>query len=251
MQNRYTGDIGDYGKYALLKILSGRDLRLAVVWYLNPHNQGNTDGKFTEYLTEAKEDLYRPADPSVYDVLKKIVRDNGRRVSSVREEGILPADAIFYEAPLDYAKFRPGDERRRAREEWSSGAFNNAREARLVFFDPDKGLEVKSQGPYTKLGAEYAFEAEIQPFLERDQSIVVYQHMNRSGSLDDQARKGIARLRTLAKGRKGWAISFHSYSVRIYLVLPSTRHALILQERIRKFEGGPCKSIFGLKLYGI
>jgi hypothetical protein len=251
MQNRYTGDIGDYGKYALLKALAGSDLRLAVVWYLNPHDQGNTDGKFTEYLSEAKEDRYRPADPGVYDVLKNIVRDGRRRVSSVREAGIFPVGTIFYEAPLDYVNFRPGDDRRRAREGWSLGAFNVAREARLVFFDPDKGLEVKSHGPYTKLGAEYAFEAEIQPFLDRDQSIVVYQHMNRSGNLDDQARKGIVRLRALVKCRKGWAISFHSYSVRIYLVFPSTKHATILQERIRKFESGPCKNVFRLKLYGL
>jgi hypothetical protein len=251
MQNRYTGDIGDYGKYALLKKLAGSDLRLGVVWYLNPHEKNNTDGKFVEYLREAKEDKYRPIDPGIYDALKKMVQDDRRQVESVRECGIFPLDTIFYETPLDYANLRNGEDRRRARKAWSLDALNNTTDASLVFFDPDKGLEVKSVSPHTKTGAEYVFEAEIQPFLDRDQSIVVYQHMNRAGCVGDQVRKGISRLRKLANDREGWAISFHSYSVRIYFVLPSTKHGPILQERTRNFECGPCKKVFGLKLYGL
>jgi hypothetical protein len=241
MQNRYTGDIGDYGKYALLKTLAGSDLRLAVVWYLNPHEEGSADGKFTEYLSEAREGWYRPADPGVYDILKKIVRDDRRRVSSVREKRILPVETIFYEAPLDYAKFRPAKDRQRAREDWSKGAFNNTREAKLVFFDPDNGLEVKSHGPHTKLGAKYAFETEIQPFLDRDQSIVVYQHLNRSGRADDQTQKRIAKLGALAKRDEGWAISFHAFSTRTYLILASEKHSSLLRQRCDEFVRDPNK----------
>jgi len=250
MQNRYTGDIGDYGKYSFLKTLAGSDLRLAVVWYLNPQEEGTADGKFTEYLSEAKEDWYRPADPGVYNILKKIVQDDRRRVSSVREERILPVDTIFYEAPLDYAQFRHAKDRQQARDRWSTGAFNDAREARIVFFDPDNGLGVKSHGPYTKLGAKYAFEAEIQPFLDRDQSIVVYQHLNRSGTTDDQMRKGIARLSTLAKRHEAWAISFHAFSVRIYLILASETDSAIIKEHCEKFVTDPDKQcVFKLRLY--
>ena len=40
MQNRYVGDIGDFGKYGLLRAHFGRKyqipLRLGVVWYLFP-----------------------------------------------------------------------------------------------------------------------------------------------------------------------------------------------------------------------
>ena len=46
MQNRYTADLGDFGKYGLLKALcqshgedEERNLRLGVVWYLLPHRQ--------------------------------------------------------------------------------------------------------------------------------------------------------------------------------------------------------------------
>lgn len=41
MQNRYTGDIGDYVKYALLRALI-KGHRLDVAWYLSPnlHSKG-------------------------------------------------------------------------------------------------------------------------------------------------------------------------------------------------------------------
>jgi hypothetical protein len=251
MQYRYTGDIGDYGKYVLLKTLAGSDLRLGVVWYLNPYEEGSADGKFIEYLSEAEESWYRPADPRVFDALKRIVGGDGRRVSSVRSEMILPINTIFHESPLDYAKFRLGVDRRRAREEWSLSAFNNAIEAKVVFFDPDNGLEVKSRGPYTKLGAKYTYEAEIQPFLERDQSVVVYQHLNRSGSAEEQAQKGITRLSILTKRHEGWAIAFRAFSVRIYLILANEKDSAVLRERCKEFVRKPKNRVFKLMPYGL
>jgi len=34
MQDKYVGDIGDFGKYALLKSLAKRDVPLGIVWCL-------------------------------------------------------------------------------------------------------------------------------------------------------------------------------------------------------------------------
>jgi hypothetical protein len=251
MQNPYTGDIGDYGKYVLLRALGGNDLRLAVVWYLNPHVEKIGDGKFTEYLSDANEKRYRHASPHIYDCLRKIIRNGDRRVSFVREEGILPAGTIFYETPLDYMKCSLVRDRKRVRGEWLLGALNETSGAELVFFDPDNGLGVKSHSPHSKLGAKYIFDNEIRAFWERNQSILVYQHLIRSGSVDEQARRGLARLRDLLDESEGWTISFHSYSVRLYFVVPIKKHASELRERTRKLEGGPCKRALGVKSYGL
>ena len=51
MQNRYVGDIGDYGKYSLLKALAGSDLSLGILWYLNEAEEENGDGRYTTYPT--------------------------------------------------------------------------------------------------------------------------------------------------------------------------------------------------------
>ena len=251
MQNPYTGDIGDYGKYMLLNALAGSDLRLAVVWYLNLYVDHSADGKFTEYLSEANEKRYRAASPSIYDGLRKIVRNGDRHVSFVRKEGILPADTIFYEAPLDYLKFSLAVDRKRAREAWLLGALKETIEAELVFFDPDNGLEVKSHLPHSKLGTKYILENEIRAFWERNQSVLVYQHLNRSGSVNEHARRGLARLRVITDGNECWAISFHSYSVRLYFVVPIKNQASELRGRTRKLECGPCKSVLGVKLYDL
>ena len=251
MQNPYTADIGDYGKYILLRTLAGSDLRLAVVWYLNPHVGKSADGKFPEYLSEAKESGYRCASPTIYDGLRKIVRNGHRRISFIREGGILPADTIFYEAPLDYLKFGAMRARKRAREELLAAALSATGKSELVFFDPDNGLEVKSHSPCSKLGAKYIFENEIRVFWQRNQSILVYQHLNRSGTLEEQAHRGLARLRALADDSEGWAFSFHSYSVRLYFLLPIKGHASELRERTRELESGPCKRVLGLRLHGV
>jgi len=50
MQDRYTGDIGDFGKYSLLRNLTRDDLCLGVIWYLNGKQEKNADGRFVQYL---------------------------------------------------------------------------------------------------------------------------------------------------------------------------------------------------------
>ena len=49
MKNQYVGDIGDYGKYGLLRFLASHGIKIGVNWYLT-ENDGSTDGKFTTYL---------------------------------------------------------------------------------------------------------------------------------------------------------------------------------------------------------
>ena len=55
MKNQYFGDIGDYGKYGLLKFLGERDVKIAVNWYLTKNDQNKSgDGGFIDYLKEKK-----------------------------------------------------------------------------------------------------------------------------------------------------------------------------------------------------
>jgi hypothetical protein len=85
MQNRYVGDVGDFGKYGLLRALCGispessPELTLGVVWYLVSKTEANNDGKHDGYLNlkyetrrnkVAKE--YSDCDPALYGVLKGV-----------------------------------------------------------------------------------------------------------------------------------------------------------------------------------
>ena len=53
MQDRYAGDVGDFGKFGLLRTLcelNAPQLKLGIVWYLVPEESHNEDGKHTKYL---------------------------------------------------------------------------------------------------------------------------------------------------------------------------------------------------------
>ena len=73
MQDNYVGDIGDYGKYGLLRNVTATGLRLAVNWYrVIPTRPGKQeDGKYTSYLD--KPEIYRHYDPELFDCLADIV----------------------------------------------------------------------------------------------------------------------------------------------------------------------------------
>ena len=67
MKNQYFGDINDYRKYGLIRILSdGGIIRTGICWMLTPDDT-RTDGKFTEYLAKSEE--YKKFDPDLYDFL--------------------------------------------------------------------------------------------------------------------------------------------------------------------------------------
>ena len=63
MKNQYFGDINDYRKYGLIRILSdGGIIRTGICWMLTPDDT-RTDGKFTQYLINPEE--YKKFDPDL------------------------------------------------------------------------------------------------------------------------------------------------------------------------------------------
>jgi hypothetical protein len=66
MQDRYVGDVGDFGKYGLLRSLAA-DLSLGVVWYLGPEESHNADGKHIGYLNSTQKNLIKFRDCDLVD----------------------------------------------------------------------------------------------------------------------------------------------------------------------------------------
>jgi hypothetical protein len=82
MQDKYAGDIGDFGKYILLKKIhdiAKPKIRLGVNWYLctdaEPHS---TDGKHIFYLSSSSKyrDKFSQCDTLLYNQLSNIVNSN-------------------------------------------------------------------------------------------------------------------------------------------------------------------------------
>src|SRR5262249_40298387 len=101
MQNRYVGDVGDFGKYALLRRLGGigneRPLRLGVVWCLYPDENHNSDGRHVSYLESLE---FTQLDAELASLLRKAVKSGRRSISVIRASGTLPSGTVFYDLPL-------------------------------------------------------------------------------------------------------------------------------------------------------
>lgn len=100
MKNQYVGDIGDYGKYGLLRFLANHGICIGVNWYLT-ENDDSADGKFTDYLKD-KESQDRLCDQELFDALRKIVLPRSiqeKSVNMIREAELIP-NACYYNSLL-------------------------------------------------------------------------------------------------------------------------------------------------------
>ncbi len=258
MQNRYVGDVGDFGKYGLLRALclpskdDNSELSLGVVWYLVPPEEDNNDGKYTQYLKETPKNksLFRACDEKLYDALSKIINAGERRIKNIRESDILPTKTVYYEETLsfdDMPSIGPmARERRLAhRRGWVQDALYKTAGCDVVFIDPDNGLEIDNVKRHTKKGPKYAFYDELSKFIENDKSLVIYQHTSRRGAADAQIKRRVSQLKErLNVSTDILALRFRRGTSRAFFIIPSKRHEHIITERVNSFLASPWKEHF-------
>ena len=190
MKDQYTGDVGDFGKYGLLRVLTasaGEGEKLGVVWYLTPDEAGNRDGKHIKYLNlEGRTQRQLAAcDGELYRTLAGLVESGQRSVKAVRDSGVLPPGTVYHEDVLTLKNLEKPkgktvrEVQRDTRESWNLAALERTGDCRTVFLDPDNGLETGRVKPHSAQGVKYAFYDELKPYLDRGQSLVVYHHLNR------------------------------------------------------------------------
>ena len=214
MKNQYVGDIGDYGKYALLRSLIAKGYSMGVNWYLTP-NDDKTDGKFIDYLKKESDSL----DEKLFRKLKDlfITDDNkNRNITTVEESGILN-NTVFFNEILNYENIT---NRKEYRNDWINRSIDILGEQDIIFLDPDNGLEIKSVPPTRKNGNKYVTYEEAARYYELAKvALVIYNHRDRSPE-----SKYIERfLKFYAhEGTKSCflhRLTFHRISVRDYIFL--------------------------------
>lgn len=242
MQDRYTGDVGDYGKYGLLRQLCGlRDddaeqLRLGVVWYRpepeTVQSDPANDGKHIAYLRREQAPRFRPCDSTLYEALREIVKSGDRRAKRVEQAGVLGADALFCDTyvPGPVAGAR-GEARAAERRHWATDARRAVEDCDLVFLDPDNGLEPKSASIRSPRATKYAYLEEVAPLVERGQSVVIYHHLSRNGTHANQIDRWLKRLREEFNPADIFALRYRRGTARAFFVLANKSHTPILRKR--------------------
>jgi hypothetical protein len=167
MKNQYFGDVNDYIKYGLLRVLTGHGaLSVAVCWMLTLDDERG-DGGRVGYLDDPQ--AWREFDEELFDKLKELVPQS-RRVQQAETANLLPNARYHYRVLSDNA----GDRARYFEEFWES-----AQACDLVLFDPDNGFEVKSKPYGSKDSCKYLYWRELKHTFDRDHSLLVYQHFPR------------------------------------------------------------------------
>lgn len=183
MQNRYVGDVGDYGKYALLRHLcayhEGKSLRLAVIWCLFPDETLTNDGRHISYLGDPE---FAKLDPALHRALNSIVSAGRRHISTIPEFGCLPPSTVYFAEPVSAgAEVKVGPaERLGHRNAWFRECLHGTKNCELVFFDPDNGLEIPSVPKHHPRAGKYIYWDELAPFWNRGHTLLIYHHLNRT-----------------------------------------------------------------------
>ena len=238
VQDRYAGDVGDFGKYGLLRWLCRADgsepaLRLGVLWYrFDDATPG--DGRYVSYLKPPLDEEFRRCDPDLFEKMYSVVHGK-RSVAGVEASGVLPADTAFFGRKL---VFRPADARASKRRNWLEAGRRAVEHADVVFADPDNGLEIDSVGPLSAKGPKYVYYDDLRPCWKRGQSLVIYQHIARHVSAEEQVAARHAALREHFNGAQGaFELRWRRFSSRVYFVIPAANHAERLAARRRSLLG--------------
>lgn len=232
MRDKFVADIGDFGKYGLLRTLAGVEpkdeprCRLGVVWYFWEDSDWAYDAKL-DYLS--KPDEYRHYDEGLFDTLSKVANGYKRTVGEVRRREILGRDK---EDVVFCAEAVPNG---RPRHEWLSRALKKTEGAQIVFLDPDNGLPTSEREAKRGRSKLHAYRNEMMRFVERGQTVVIYQSYWR-------INKGDTHKTEVSKWRHERLAELHLDehprvigSDRIFIVLPATRHVEHIDRRLRGF----------------
>lgn len=227
MQHMYVGDIGDYGKYGLLRAIMPSTSKLGIVWYLVPNESHLNDGRHISYLSSLK---YIDCDRGLFFILKDIVSSRQRSISQIEKSAIFPTDTAYYSHYLTYDGIKansPTGRLNRAlkREQWLNKALEVVSDCDAVFLDPDNGLETQSVSKHSAKAPKYAFYDEIEKFLAVTDTLIIYHHLSRNGDHLSQIKQRENHLTELAgQSYKVISLRFRPYSPRAYFVMTNQEY---------------------------
>ena len=237
MQDRYTGDLGDFSKLGILRALKTAGLSIGVNWYLTPDENHNGDGRHVKYLNQEE---YKACDEALWLELKNIVENNHRKACCLESESILKAH--FYSERLDF-RGKTKAERELMRKAWHDKALKALVGNDIACVDPDNGLIVPSAVGKPKEN-KYVLCDELADYYAQHSSVIYYQHKARKQ--DDfyiRQHEKLIHAPEFADS-KGFALKFITTSQRYYFFIIQPQHQEIIEKAVLEILAGPWKNHF-------
>ena len=226
MQNKYVADIGDFGKFQLFRYLLN-DIQsplagklLSQIWFMHKgEGEANNDGRHIDYFSRVEgSDIY------LENALLDILSTNNREVIEFEKRNLLENTRYFYdEVPKTLTE----------RHSWLQDALAFSNQCHIIAVEPDNGMALKCQREERRFmhltleehhtqkptSHKYIFSDEVGQFyrLPHVEICIVYQHLNRCFSHDEQ----IQTLLTDLKVQYDYilAIKHKPYSPRVFFFL--------------------------------
>lgn len=224
MRHEYVADVGDWGKYGLLRLLQRSGFSLSVAWYLNTEREISKDGRLRAYLDNRQK--FGPVDAELFNCLIELNTAKPLSVSAVEESRILEPGTKFFSVAVNEVN-RNAFRRKLLLESAASD---------LVFLDADNGL-AEADCPPRKLHKHASID-EVESLLEMGRSLLIYQHgVRHLGKAAQQAQWWRARIAPLVPENGMLDIfSFHRYQFRFYLLITQAKHLHLREKFLFSFR---------------
>ena len=242
----YVGDIGDYGKYGLLRALLPTDYKLGIVWYLVPDENHLNDGRHIDYLSKPK---FIECDRDFFSILKEIISSGKRNISQIEQSPVFPKGTTYYSDYLSYDGIKANTpagrlDRVSRREQWLNNALETVHDCDAIFLDPDNGLETPSVKKHSAKAPKYVYYDEIKKFISKTNTLIIYHHLNRSGDHITQIKGREKILGELAgEFYSIMSLRFRPYSPRAYFIITNQEQ---VKSRVDEFLSSNWKQCFEL-----
>ncbi len=226
MQDRYTGDLGDFGKLGLLRVLQAAGITIGVNWYLTPNESHNDDGRHVKYLNQEE---YKACDEELWLELKNLVESNHRKACCLENENIL--QARFYSERLNFTG-KMKAERESIRKAWHNNALSALAGNNIVCVDPDNGLVVPSAIGKPKEN-KYVLHEELADYYAQHSSVIYYQHKARKSDEFYIRQHEKLIYSKVFPDAKGLAMKFKTTSQRYYFFIMQPQHKAIITSAVK------------------
>jgi hypothetical protein len=210
MKVQYFGDINDYRKFALLRLLSDvGGFKIGVCWMLTDAD-GSKQGAKRGYLKQPEK--WRAYDPVLFDALIKT--PTPAQLSDLRR---IETDRIVLGATF-FNEFVPGT--RTERDPFHAQCMSAFADRDLVFFDPDNGLEVQSAKGRQR--SKYVLLDEVADHYGAGRSVLVYQDYGKSLPRKALVKEKVTTLQTVLAGA---SVSAFETAHVVFLLAANREHA--------------------------
>lgn len=180
MQNKYVGDVKDFGKFGLLRCIAPIGCHIGVNWYLSATKPNKIDRRHIGYLVSPR---FKGCDDALLQMLEAVV-DSGERDVAQLELRTPLVGATYYQVPLPSPREVGTD----YRSIWHENAKCALAGCDIIYLDTQHGL-MMDDGPFDSVvSTKCVTEQELTEYYSAGKSVLFHQQRGRFGSESQMER---------------------------------------------------------------